>query len=111
MPTITVTEQATRELNFVPCLKCGGVEVSFFDHGYTQGNSGGGKCKTCGNECSGPLHWDAKTEHQVAIWNAQNDPEKLIAVQRQIIQTAETRIQEIEAQRAALAMVMRSTCM
>ena len=106
MPKVTVAEKVTREVDYVPCLKCGGLEVIFFDHGYTQGNSGGGKCKSCGNECTSSLQWDAKTDQQVAVWNAQNDPAKLIEAQNKIILAAQNRIQEITAQSAAIAVAV-----
>ena len=100
-----ITEQitATRELDYVPCLNCGSTDVKFFDLGYTQGNSGGGKCNKCGKEHTSRMHWDAKLEQWVAAWNAHNDPEKLIQAQREIIQSAEDRIQEILAKKAAIA--------
>jgi hypothetical protein len=105
MATLTVTEQITtsRDLEYVPCLQCGSTDIQFFDYGYTEGNSGGGKCKSCGAECTRGLHWDAKKDQQVAIWNSQNDPKKLIEAQEQIIQAAKDRIKDILAQQAVIA--------
>ena len=103
MASTTITEHTTRELAYVPCLKCGSTDIKFFDLGYTQGNSGGGKCNSCGKEHTSRMHWDAKIDQWVAVWNAQNDPEKLVAEQRKIIQEAQDRIQEILSQKAAIA--------
>lgn len=94
--------ERTRKIEYAPCLKCGSNDIQFFDYGYTQGNSGGGKCKKCGNECTSPLHWDAKVDAQVAAWNAKNDVPQLIADQEKIIADAKVKIEEIRAHQAAL---------
>ena len=97
MATLTVTEQTTvtRKLEYAPCLNCGSTDIRFFDYGYTQGNSGGGKCNCCGNESTSAMHWDVKKDQLVATWNARNDPVLLVAAQRKIIEDAQARIMEL----------------
>jgi hypothetical protein len=84
------------KVDIAPCLTCGSTDIHFFDYGYYQGNSGGGRCKSCNNESTSSLHWNATIKDWIKIWNGCNDIPTLILREQTKIADANIRIKELK---------------
>lgn len=99
-----ITEQVmvTKELDVVPCLACGKDNIVISDNNYSSFNTGGGKCKDCGNEVNAGVGCLPTMSELVNIWNKGNDVSILIKNQEKIINEAKkeiTRLDQLQLQR------------
>lgn len=61
----------TESMKFVPCIKCGGEDVNFYDCGYSTFNPYLAECK-CGHKLK---EMDTSIRSIVIKWNQENDAE------------------------------------
>lgn len=94
-----VTENVVvqKELDVVPCLKCGHDDILISDSNYSSFNTGGGKCKKCGHEVSSGVGCLPTMSELVSIWNQDNDIDLLIKKQEVILETAQNEIKQLKA--------------
>lgn len=100
-----ITETVTREVYVAPCIKCGSSDIAISDYGYSAPNIGGGQCKKCKHEVTSGCSCIVDMRTLISIWNAGNDPQRLIKEQEKIIENAQKIIDELQSviQKRALA--------
>jgi hypothetical protein len=78
MKSIMIKETIEREVEILPCVKCGSNNIELKDCGYTTFNVAWGKCIDCGNEVQlNPAPWNLNIELLAKTWNNGNDPKIL----------------------------------
>ena len=81
------TRVAEVEIEYVPCLKCGSEDISFWNANESSFNYGSADCKCCGNKVSVNSCWTDPQHVAVDRWNAENDPIKIkAALRKQIVE-------------------------
>lgn len=77
MGFLKTKKQIEEQVEFVPCIKCNGEEITFYNCGYSSFNVGVAKCK-CGNEVKvNGIGWNEDDSVIVPYWNEENDPKIL----------------------------------
>jgi hypothetical protein len=64
---------------YVPCLKCGSTDISFWNANESAFNYGGADCKNCKNKVSMNTCWTDPQTVAIDKWNSENDPRLLRA--------------------------------
>lgn len=97
MATLKVknTKVAEVELEYVPCLKCGSEDISFWNANESAFNYGGADCKGCGNKVSVNSCWTDPQHVAIDKWNAENDPAKIKAALRKQIDELRAKLKAV----------------
>lgn len=81
MGKLTIQKTIDVELEFAPCLKCGGHDIQFGDCGYSSFNIAFGHCnnKECGHKFSYSCGVFPSKQEIINAWNKVNDIQHIIA--------------------------------
>lgn len=75
MGKIKINKTIIEEVEYLPCLKCGGENIEFVCYSVGEHHSASGKCSECSNEVKiDKDDFDIKMEILIEKWNKFNDP-------------------------------------
>lgn len=103
MGKVIINKNVQEEIEFAPCIKCGGHEVEFYDYGYSSFNVAVGKCsnKECGHEENFNCGCFPDKAWIVQQWHEANDIPTILKSKRLKLSALEKEMADLEALHAS----------
>ncbi len=103
MGKVIINKNVQEEIEFAPCIKCGGHEVEFYDCGYSSFNIAVGECKNkeCRHKVNSNCGCFPDKAWIIQQWHEANDIPTILTSKRLKLAALEKEIADLETLHAS----------